>query len=500
MNAVAPLINQENVAWEPQYGSQTAFLTCPLFEVMLHGNRGGGKTDSLIMDFAQHVGKGYGADWRGILFRQTFPQLQDVIAKTKKWFFRIWQKDVDVFYNESSHTWKWATGEELYLRQINKDADYWNFHGHEYPWIGWEELCNWSSPTLYKRMFSCCRSSNKDVPRKIRATTNPYGPGHNWVKFRFRLPGWSDVPILDSVDEDGNIEPSRMAIQSSLSENRVLLNSDPDYRQRILAAARNKAERDAWDVGSWDIIAGGMFDDVWNPSTHIVQPFTIPHSWKIDRSFDWGSSRPFSVGWWAESDGTDYQDSNGQWRSSVRGDLYRINEWYGWNGKPNEGCQMLAVEIAKGIVEREVGWGFRTVRGTRVKPGPADTSIWTVENGNDIASDMAKPITIGKHRYNGVQWTRADKRAGSRIIGWEAIRKVLKAAAPVDGKPRETPGLFVFNTCTHFQRTVPVLPRDEKKMDDVDTDAEDHTADEVRYRVRFMGIVAGNSGNTVGMF
>jgi hypothetical protein len=445
------------------------------------------------MDFGQFVGLGYGSAWKGILFRQTFPQLSDVISKTKKWFWKIWPQ---AKYNESQHFWHWPTGEMLLLRQFQRPDDYWNFHGHEYPWIGWEELCNWPDPTGYLRMMSTCRSSNPNVPRRYRSTTNPYGPGHNWVKFRFRLPGYRSIPILDSLDDDGKPEPPRVAIHGSIHENRLLLDADPDYIDRIRASARNEAERRAWLEGSWDIVAGGMFDDVWDEKVNVVAPFTIPSSWKIDRSFDWGSSKPFSVGWWAESDGSDVVMPDGSVRSTVRGDLFRIAEWYGWRGRPNEGLRLLATDIAKGIVDREVRWGIHG----RVKPGPADSSIFDAENGNCIATDMAKPVRLddGTH-YKGVTWTKADKRPGSRKTGWEQMRKAFKNAKRPKHGPREEPGVFVFDTCQQFRRLIPVLPRSEKDQDDVDTDAEDHIGDETRYRVRFMNVKVG-SGRTVGHY
>jgi hypothetical protein len=494
-----PEVKQDKLVWVPQQGSQILFAGCPLFEVLYHGNRGGGKTDSLIMDFAKDVGKGYGADWRGILFRQTYKQLQDVIAKSKKWFFQIWERDVTVKYNEADHVWTWHTGEQLFLRQFAREADYWNFHGHEYPWIAWEELCNWADPIGYKRMMTCCRSSNAKVPRKYRSTTNPYGPGHNWVKFRFRLPAFDGVVIRDSVDDTGELEPPRIAIQGSLQENQLLLKADPKYRQKVLAGARNESERKAWDKGSWDIVAGGMFDEVWNPAFNVLEPFRIPDNWKINRSFDWGSSKPFSVGWWAESDGSDVQLADGSWMSTVRGDLFRIREWYGWNGRPNEGLRKLATEISEGIIERELKWGLRTQRGSRVKAGPADTSIFTVENGTDIAGDMMKVVRVNGKQYSGVTWLPADKRPGSRKTGWESIRKMLKAAHGKPGIPREEAGLFIFKTCDQFIRTVPVLPRDNDDLDDVDTKAEDHIGDETRYRVRMSGFIS-SSGRAVGMF
>lgn len=472
------------VGWAPQEGSQVAFMQCRLLECLFHGTRGPGKTDSLLMAFAQFVGRGYGAAWRGIIFRQTYPQLADVQAKSEKWFRQIWP---GAKFNKTKMQWEWPTGEVLMFRHMNAPSDYWNYHGHEYPFIGWEELTNWATDECYKSMFSCCRCSTPGVPRMIRATTNPYGVGHNWVKARWRLEGkwWTTIVISDAKDIEGRPEPARCSIHGHIDENKLLLAADPHYKQTIVASAANPAMAKAWLHGSWAIVAGGMFGDVWSPTVHIVRPFIIPVTWRMDRSFDWGSSKPFSVGWWAESDGCDFQDADGKVRSSVRGDLYRFNEWYGYTGKPNEGKMMLATDIAQGIVEREVQWGIHG----KVRSGPADNSIFDVQNGMCIADDMERRVRLddGIERH-GVSWERANKSPGSRKNGWEQMRKAFKDAMPnKDGRPRENPGLFVFDRCGNFIRTVPTLPRDEKDMDDVDTKSEDHIGDETRYRVREMG-------------
>ncbi|NJB67509.1 hypothetical protein GGQ74_001149 [Desulfobaculum xiamenense] len=447
-----------DVVWTPQPGSQSLFLSCPHFECLYEGTRGPGKTDALIMDFAQHVGLGFGLSWRGILFRETYKQLSDVVVKTKKWFRRIFP---GARFNESDMGWRWPGGEELLLRYMNRPDDYWNYHGHEYPWIGWEELTNWAGPDCYDAMKACCRSSDPRVPRKYRATCNPFGKGHNWVKHRFIDPAPPGVPIRDG---NGRI---RVRLHGSIRENRILLAADPDYL-KSLEADTNVNRRRAWLYGDWDIVAGGAVDDVWDRESHVLRPFEIPHSWRIDRSFDWGSSRPFSVGWWAESDGTEVRMADGRMRCLPRGTLVRVAEWYGWNGQPNEGCRMLAVEIAEGIRRREAE--HPALKGRRVLPGPADASIFDAENGVCIADDMGK---------RGVRWERADKRPGSRRNGLEKVRKLLKAGLE---RPMEHPGLFVFDTCTHFIRTVPVLPRSERDPDDVETEAEDHIYDETRYR------------------
>jgi hypothetical protein len=233
----------------------------------------------------------------------------------------------------------------------------------------------------------------------------------------------------------------------------------------------NSAQAKAWREGSWDIVAGGMIDDVWDPAIHVTpaMPFDlIPHTWRINRSYDHGQSKPFSVGWWAESSGEPVV-INGKNYGGIPGDLFRIAEWYGWNGEPNKGLRMSSGDIALGIVRREKDWGAVG----RVRQGPADSSIFDDwEPGSSVAGEM---------RARGVLWQPANKGPGSRKQGWQAIRAMLESARK---KPRENPGLFICENCQQFIRTVPVLPRSEKDMDDVDTEAEDHVGDEVRYRVR----------------
>jgi hypothetical protein len=458
--------------WAPQAGSQVLFLSCPVFECLYEGTRGPGKTDALLADFCQHVGRGYGAAWRGILFRATYPQLSDVVAKSKAWF-RAWFPGAK--FNESDYVWTFPDGEQLLLRHMAKPADYDNYHGHAYPWIGWEELTNWATGDCFKLMMSCCRSTVAGMPRKVRATTNPYGKGHNWVKKRYRLPQMRGKVIRTEG------EPDRIALHGNLVENRILLDADPLYIQRIRAAAANPQQIEAWLNGSWDITSGGMFDDLWDSMVHVVPRFQVPRSWIIDRSFDWGSSKPFSVGWWAESDGTDLVLPSGRVIRTVPGDLFRIAEWYGCQkGEENKGLHMLAGQIAEGIKFREISLGLAG----RVKPGPADSSIFDEENGSCIARDMA---------VKGVKWERADKGPGSRKQGWQQIRKLLAGAANLDeegkvrvGLPREHPGIFVVGELNEaFLRVVPHINRSDKDPDDVDTDSEDHGADEARYRARF---------------
>lgn len=462
-------------------------------------------TDCLLMDFAREVGTGMGPEWTGYLFKRTNPELRDVKEKIRKFFPRMFP---GVKFRESPYfEVLFPDGEKLMLRHMGRDDDYWDVHGSSVAWIGWEELSNWPTPTLFLKCMSLIRSSHPVAARKkrVRATTNPGGPGHNWIRDRYQLPYKRNQIIeagtdlyankwlsddqrrdlgLDSADAAQRL---RMAIFSDIRENKIFLDADPGYLPGLAENASSEAQMRAWVYGDWDIVAGGMFDDVWDIRHHWIKPFPIPSSWTIDRSFDWGESKPFSLGYWAQSDGSDVRLPSGKWVSTVRGDLFRIGEVYGWNGKPNEGCKMTSSEIAEAAVRYELSLGIYG----RVHAGPADTSIFSKYDGKpSVAEDMAKPLTLENgRRYKGISFVPARKGPDSRVPGWALMRKAFKNAIRKDNRPRERPGLFVFSNCDQFARTVPVLPRSTKpgKSDDVDTEAEDHIADEARYRVTHDG-------------
>ena len=439
----------------PHPGSQTAFLTCPVREILYEGPRGPGKTLGLLMSFLSGVGKGYGAAWRGIIFRKTYPELADVIAKTKQWF---WAVCPDAEYNKSEHVWTFATGETLALRHMLSGDDYWSYHGHEYPWIGFEELTNWAQPDAYDAMKSCNRSSHAGMPRRYVSTANPWGAGHGWVKARFIDPAPAGNVIQD---RPGGWE--RVRIHGDTAENEALMIADPEYLA-TLENIEDESLKKAWRYGDWDIAAGGMFTDVWSPARHVVRPFAIPKSWEVSRSFDWGSSAPFSVGWWAKCNG---EQPEGHGRHYPRGTWVRIGEWYGSNGKPNQGCHMLASEVARGILEREKDMSIKPIEGV------ADSAIFASGSGlsNESIATVMERI--------GVSWTPANKGPGSRVAGWELARELLAATKAGDEKP----GIVIFDSCRDFIRTVPVLMRDDKRPDDIDSTTEDHAADEFRYRI-----------------
>jgi hypothetical protein len=333
--------------WAPQ-GAQAEFLEAREHEVLLHGGRGGGKSSALLVSFFQHVALGYGRDFHGVIFRQEEGDLESVRNQLRWFHLNIYPGSTIVYTPHTKMTW--PTGETLHLAHLSKPSDYDRWHGSSVPFLGFEELTQWATPDLYLAMLSTSRSSNPKVPLLVRATTNPSGPGSSWVKKRF-------------ID---NQEPGRKHIQLLLEENKVLLAANPNYAETIAKAARDSEERKAWLEGRWDLAIGGMFD-LWDPRVHVVRdvPFEkIPRSWRFDRSYDHGTASPFSVGFWAESNGESFRHE-GKLYGAKRGDLYRIAEWYGGDDEGN-GLGLDAREIAIGIKEREARMRIRFFRDRQI--------------------------------------------------------------------------------------------------------------------------------------
>ena len=460
---VTALADLPRVTWSPHPGSQSLFVACPVHECLYEGTRGPGKTNALLIDYCQHVGQGFGSAWRGILFRQSFPALADVVAKSKEWIPRVFP---DAKFNESNHVWRFPDGEELLLRYMDNPKDYWSYHGHEYPWIGWDELTNWPSLACYDVMKSCNRSSRVGLPRKYRASANPHGPGHHAVKARFIDVAPRGVAFSDEYG-------TRVTLHGHYRENAALMLADPGYADTLRAAtADNPDQQAAWLDGSWDVVAGTFFGSAWDARVHVLPPFAIPASWPIDRAFDWGSSKPFAVQWWAESDGSQVRVGTTDtltpvYRTFPRGTLFSVGEWYGMAAnRPNVGLYMDGRTIAAGIREREA----ELFPGRYIHPGPADSSIYDVQDGHCIADSFSAGL---------VEFVKANKGPGSRKNGWELMRERLTAGK---AHPVEIPAMFVFDTCRHLIRTLPAAPRSESKPDDIDTDSEDHALDAARYR------------------
>lgn len=495
--AVAERDATPNVVWRALPGSQALTLCCPAQVIFNDGTRGPGKTDGQLMLFRKNVGRGYGASWRGVIFDREYKNLDDMVQKSKRWFPRFGD-GVRWLSSKSDYKWVWPTGEELLFRQMKREADYWNYHGQEFPFIGWNEITKHPSSVLYDAMMSCNRSSfiphlhgpldeegNRiiipDIPLVVSLTTNPYGPGHAWVKRRFVDPAPPGVPVATTIEvfnprtqKREMVTKYQVRIFGSYKENIYL---DPQYIA-TLESITDENKRKAWLYGDWDIVAGGAFEDVWGQ--HLILPrFKVPAHWKVTRSFDWGSSKPFSIGWHAHCNGEEATLPDGTSFCPPKGTVIRVFEWYGSkDGMPglNEGIKMGSKKIAENIVRLEeelvmAGWFAK-----KPSSGPADNAIFD-------ELDPGTPSIASKMEEAGVSWERSNKSPGSRIRGLQLWRDRMEASKDWLTEREDVPCWFVTANCRAAIASIPTLVRDPKNPDDVDTEQEDHLFDEGRYEI-----------------
>jgi hypothetical protein len=436
--------------WEPQPGPQSLAIGAPFVnELMYGGARGGGKSDYLLGDFAQDVWQG--SKWRGIIFRRSYPELEELIQRAKEIYIPL-----GAIYKVTEKTFVFPTGAFLKMRHVETESDCDKYQGHQYTWIGWDELTNWPNLNSYKKLKACLRSGEVVPNKRIRCSANPGGVGHHEVKAYFVDPAPKGMQLQENVDEDGNVT-TKMFIPSRVYDNKKLLANDPGYIARLREIGSPELVR-AWLEGDWNVITGAYFPE-FRSDKHVVAPFDIPERWMRFRSADWGTASPFCVLWQAVSDG--YQVPDGPFIPS--GALVTYREWYGWNGNPNHGLRWPASRVAQGIVARE--------RGERISYGVVDPSAYKQDGGPSVAEGLAR---------NGAFFRKADNQ---RINGWNQVRERL---CGLDGDPDVdngvgTPMWYVFSTCTHIIRTLPAMQHDIDDPEDADTDGEDHAPDALRY-------------------
>lgn len=449
--------------------AQGKVFTSEASEILYGGAAGGGK--SFLMRAASVI---WATQIPGIqiyLFRRNFPDLEANHLNGPASFPILLGPLIDsgwVKWNKSKYSFDFWNKARIVLCHCQRDDDRYKYLGAEIHVLLIDELSQFT-PVVYKFLRTRVRMVGVKVPDgvtgafpRIICGSNPGGPCHQFMKQTWIDPAAPMEYHQAPEDEGGMI---RQFIPAKISDNPTLLEEDPKYPDRIRGMGDEKLV-EAYLEGNFDVVVGGIFDDVWDSSVHVLEPFRIPQSWYVDRAFDWGSSKPFSVGWFAESDGTPAIMADGTERNFPRGTIFQIGEWYGWNGKADEGLQLDAKEIARGIVQLENKLPYR------VYAGPADRNIFDEMNGNCIADDMEDV---------GVSWVPSDKRPGSRVLGIERIRTLLKSSKR---RPMEEPGFFVFKNCRHTIRILPTAPRDSVKYDDVARGYEDHVLDMLRYRVR----------------
>lgn len=341
---------------------------------------------------------------------------------------------------------------KIYLCHCKDEKDKFKYQGAEIHVLLIDELTAFTE-TIYRFLRGRVRMVGVKMPAeyagrfpRILASSNPGNIGHHWVKAAF-IDGAAPLELRPMTDNEGGM--LRQYIPARLDDNPSMASDDPNYRARLRGLGSDALVK-AMEDGDWNVVAGAYFSN-WSTARHVVRPFAIPAHWVRFGSFDWGSARPFSMGWWAVSDGNPLSDG----RRYPTGAMIRYREWYGAAG-PNEGLRMKVADIAQGIKAREreePKMDFRV----------ADPACWKSEGGPSIAEAMIR---------EGVAFRQADN---SRVSGWSQLRDRL------DGDEDAGPMLYAFDTCADFIRTIPALQHDPHKPEDVDSDGEDHAGDEARY-------------------
>jgi hypothetical protein len=443
MAATALASDDYSVVWEAQEGPQRALIACPVFEVFFGGARGGGKTDGVLGDFLEHADT-YGEHAIGIMFRRERTQLIETIERSRAIYAPLGWK-----YHEQDKMWRAPNGARLRFAYLERDADADAYQGHSYTRVYVEEIGTFPSAVPIMKLMATLRSG-AGVPVGFRATGNPGGPGHQWVKARYIDPsptGWDIVR-----DPETGLE--RVFIPSKVGDNQFL---GDDYISRLRASGSRELVR-AWLEGDWSVIEGAFFD-CWSTDKHVLAPFSIPDDWLRFRSADWGSASPFSVGWWAVV-GDDWMEHD---TKLPRGSLVRYREWYGASA-PGRGLKLTADQVAAGIIEREK---------EKLAYGVIDPSAAKEDGGPSIMERINMEFIRARIPvFRPADNARVTQRGA--MGGWDQMRARMIGK---EGRPM----IYTFSTCRDSIRTIPMLQHDRDKPEDLDTESEDHAADEWRY-------------------
>jgi hypothetical protein len=434
--------------WKPQEGPQLSAIEASwVYELLYGGARGGAKSIFLLLDYLQDVST-YGKAWQGLLVRETYPQLEQIIKDSWKIYPQTGAK-----YFKQPKYWEWPNGARLKFKNIATVEDCEDIQGHAYPWCGIDEAGNYADPEVFFRILACCRSGDAPIPTsRIRLTANPGGKGHQWLKARYidHAPrGYQPTPTL----ADKGAVREKMFIPSRITDNKILMTNDPFYVENLKQQASPELV-EAWLHGSWDVQISAYFSE-WSHDKHVVPRLILPGHLYRFRSFDWGSAKPFAVHWWAVSDGVPLQTTDGGLLYLQRGALICYREWYGMeHDRPNVGIRLRNEDIAAGILARtpdEEEIGFTTT----------DSLPFQDRGGPKIAEVFYRC---------GVPLKRGDTE---RVSGWQQVRSRLVGT-------RMGPLIVFTEDCPHMIRTLPALQPDRHNLEDVDSDLEDHAPDGAR--------------------
>jgi hypothetical protein len=420
-------VKSQEVIFKPNGGPQTEFLAASEREVFYGGARGGGKSYAMLVDPLRYCSRPH---HRALLIRRTMPELRDLISKSQLLYSKAYP---GAKWREQEKEWRFPSGAKIEFGYAENMTDVLRYQGQSYTWIGIDELPQYPSPDIYNFLRSSLRSVDKDIPVYLRATGNPGNIGSQWVKEMFVDPAEPNSAFDIKIDTPVGVKTiTRRFIPAKLQDNPYLMQTDDYY---AMLASLPDIQRKQFLDGDWDAYEDSAFPE-FSKTTHVVEPFEIPKGWYKFRAADWGYSSPACVLWFA----VDY--NNNLW-------LYR---------------ELYTSKVTADIFARQV---LELESGEYIQYGVLDSSTWAKRG--DVGPSIAETMI-----QQGCRWRQSDRSPKSRISGKLEIHKRLL----VNDKE---PGLRVFKNCRNLIRTMSTLPTDKKNPEDVDTNAEDHAYDALRY-------------------
>ena len=442
------------MAWSPQPGPQTLLVSCPIEDVFYGGARGGGKSDGLLGDFAGHAGE-HGPAGRGILFRRTYKELEELLRRAHEIYGRCgWH------FTQDPPDWTAPNGATLKFRHLADDADVQNYIGHQYSWMGVDQVEQFPRSEPIDQLWGSLRSP-EGVPCVRRLTGNPPAPA--WLKTRYIDPHPQGlVPFRYApLPEQPGLTIEAVFIPAKLEDNPILRTQDPGYESR-LAAVGDRRLYEAWRFGRWDVMLGQVFEE-WRDDLHVLENFSAPPLWPLAGAVDYGYRAMGVFGLAAlgpegevvfvreltfrQADATDVGHAVGLICREQRHPLeYIAADEAMWSKSPyrQRGEPTIAEEFQSGLL--------------RAYGGNAEYTPALIQATHGPGSRRAKLVVM--HRY----------------LRWYADPKTGKVP------PWSEPLLRFTRVCKYLIGTIPTLPYDPKKpsdVGDVDTAAEDHGYDMV---------------------
>jgi hypothetical protein len=447
------LLPQQEVIFKPNPGPQTEYLAASEQEVLYGGSAGSGKSYATIADPMRYFDN---KNFNGLILRRTNDELRELIWKSKELYPKLFP---GARFAEQKSSWSFPAGGHLWMTYLERDDDVMRYHGQAFNYIAFDELTQYPTPFAWNFMRSRLRTTDPNLPLFMRATSNPGGPGHGWVKKMFIDPSPPNVAFPATDLDTGEVikypaghakagQPLfyRRFIPARLSDNPYLF-ADGLYEANLLSLPEN--QRRQLLEGDWSVADGAAFSE-FRTHIHTCDPFKIPSDWLKFRSCDWGYSerQATCVHWYA------MDPRNGS--LVVYRELY-VNKHTGR-------------ELAAKIKELEYG--------ENISYGVLDHNAWGSNGapGPTPAEEMIKA---------GVRWRKADKGPNSRIASKHRLHELLRVD-PISKKP----GIIFFNTCRHIIATLPIIPM-SKEDDDIDKKfADDHAYDSIRYGIQSRPTIA----------